>query len=273
MQAPSLTLGVEEEYQIIDPKTRELTSYITQILEADHRFLEQVKPELHQSIVEVGTKVCRTPAEVRTELVNLRGAVMELAGAQRPQDRRGRDASVLVLDEAGDHPARALPGCEGGHAGPGSAAPHLRHPRAHRDRGPGVPDRRAQRLALLPAAHPLPLDQLAVLERPQHRAQVVPQHRVPRLPPDRRAPDHPQLVRVRELPGDADLHRVHPQRLQDLVGRPARTGATRRWSSGSATCAPGWTRRSRWPRSCKPSWPSCGRCGATTSPSGPTRPT
>ena len=80
MQAPSLTLGVEEEYQIIDPKTRELTSYITQILEADHRFLEQVKPELHQSIVEVGTKVCRTPAEVRTELVNLRGAVIEQMG-------------------------------------------------------------------------------------------------------------------------------------------------------------------------------------------------
>ena len=93
MQAPSLTLGVEEEYQIIDPKTRELTSYITQILEADHRFLEQVKPELHQSIVEVGTKVCRTPAEVRTELVDLRGAVMELAA------RNG-----LKIAAAGTHP-------------------------------------------------------------------------------------------------------------------------------------------------------------------------
>ena len=34
--------------------------------------LEQVKPELHQSMVEVGTKVCRTPAEVRAELVRLR---------------------------------------------------------------------------------------------------------------------------------------------------------------------------------------------------------
>jgi carboxylate-amine ligase len=93
MQPPSLTLGVEEEYQIIDPKTRELTSYITQILEADHRFLEQVKPELHQSIVEVGTKICRTPAEVRTELVNLRGAVIELAG------RNG-----LKIAAAGTHP-------------------------------------------------------------------------------------------------------------------------------------------------------------------------
>jgi len=93
MQPPSLTLGVEEEYQIIDPTTRELTSYITQILEADHRLLEQVKPELHQSIVEVGTKVCRTAAEVRTELVSLRGPVMELAA------RHG-----LKIAAAGTHP-------------------------------------------------------------------------------------------------------------------------------------------------------------------------
>ena len=93
MQAPSLTLGVEEEYQIIDPKTRELTSYITQILEADHRLLGQVKPELHQSIVEVGTKVCRSPSEVRAELVSLRGAVIELAAK-----------NGLKIAAAGTHP-------------------------------------------------------------------------------------------------------------------------------------------------------------------------
>ena len=44
MKPPSLTIGVEEEYQIIDPETRELQSYITQMLEYDHRFLGQVKP-------------------------------------------------------------------------------------------------------------------------------------------------------------------------------------------------------------------------------------
>ena len=79
MKPPSLTIGVEEEYQIIDPETRELQSYITQLLEYDHRFLGQVKPELHQSIVEVGTTVCSNPAEVRAELVRLRRGVMELA--------------------------------------------------------------------------------------------------------------------------------------------------------------------------------------------------
>ncbi len=93
MKAPSLTLGVEEEYQIIDPETRELRSYITEILAGDHLMLEEVKPELHQSMVEIGTKVCRTPADVRAELVRLRGTVMQLAG------RNG-----LKIAAAGTHP-------------------------------------------------------------------------------------------------------------------------------------------------------------------------
>lgn len=93
MQQPSLTLGVEEEYQIIDPETRELRSYITEILAGDHLVMEEVKPELHQSMVEIGTKVCRTPAEVRSELVRLRGTVMQLAA------RKG-----LKIAAAGTHP-------------------------------------------------------------------------------------------------------------------------------------------------------------------------
>jgi carboxylate-amine ligase len=80
MKAPSLTIGIEEEYQIIDPKTRELRSYITEILKEESVLLGEVKPELHQSMVEVGTKVCHTPAEARAELVRLRRLVMDLAG-------------------------------------------------------------------------------------------------------------------------------------------------------------------------------------------------
>jgi carboxylate-amine ligase len=78
MKHPSLTIGIEEEYQIIDPNTRELRSYITEILDGDRLILEQVKPELHQSILEVGTKVCQTPAEAREELAKLRRTVMEV---------------------------------------------------------------------------------------------------------------------------------------------------------------------------------------------------
>src|SRR5690348_13513427 len=94
MKAPSLTLGIEEEYQIIDPATGELKSYITQILEDGKVLLrEQVKAELHQSMVEVGTEVCKTPAEARAELVRLRSGIMELAA------RNG-----LKIAAAGTHP-------------------------------------------------------------------------------------------------------------------------------------------------------------------------
>lgn len=93
MKPPSLTIGVEEEYQIIDPETRELKAYITEILEADHVVLRQVKPELHQSIVEVGTTICNTPAEVRSQLIELRRGLMELAA------RKG-----LKIAAAGTHP-------------------------------------------------------------------------------------------------------------------------------------------------------------------------
>jgi carboxylate-amine ligase len=79
MKAPSLTIGIEEEYQIIDPETRELRSYITEILKEESVILGEIKPELHQSMVEVGTKVCHTPAEARAELVRLRKLVMDLA--------------------------------------------------------------------------------------------------------------------------------------------------------------------------------------------------
>ena len=47
MKPPSLTIGIEEEYQIIDPKTRELKSYITQFLEEGKLMMrEAVKAEL-----------------------------------------------------------------------------------------------------------------------------------------------------------------------------------------------------------------------------------
>ena len=93
MKPPSLTIGIEEEYQIIDPVTRELRSYITEILKEDSLVLGEIKPELHQSMVEVGTKVCRTPAEARAELVRLRRLVMDLAAKQG-----------LVIAAAGSHP-------------------------------------------------------------------------------------------------------------------------------------------------------------------------
>lgn len=92
---PSFNIGIEEEYQIIDPDTRELKSYITQLLEAGKMtlFEKEMKPELHQSIVEVGTQVCHTPAEARAELARLRRGIMDLA-----------QQNGLKIAAAGTHP-------------------------------------------------------------------------------------------------------------------------------------------------------------------------
>jgi carboxylate-amine ligase len=90
---PSLTIGVEEEYQIIDPETRELKSYITHLLDEGVMVERELKPELHQSQVELGTNVCRTAAELYEELAKQRGTICYLA------ERKG-----LKIASAGTHP-------------------------------------------------------------------------------------------------------------------------------------------------------------------------
>src|SRR6185436_6966764 len=74
------TLGIEEEFQIIDPQTRELRSHITEMIEEGEMILgEQVKPEMHQSMIEVGTHICHNVQEARTDVVKLRRTISELA--------------------------------------------------------------------------------------------------------------------------------------------------------------------------------------------------
>src|SRR5215468_7487286 len=88
------TLGIEEEFQIIDPETGELRSHIQEIL-ADGKMIlkEQVKPELHQSIVELGTEICSDARDARQQIVNLRTELARLAS---------RDG--LKIASAGTHP-------------------------------------------------------------------------------------------------------------------------------------------------------------------------
>lgn len=81
MPTPPLTLGVEEEYQIIDPETRNLHSYITELLSQDEQLPSRLnlRPELMQSQVEVGSHVCRNIKEVRQEVIRLRRSVLDMA--------------------------------------------------------------------------------------------------------------------------------------------------------------------------------------------------
>lgn len=78
----SFTLGVEEEYQIVDAETYALRPRAARILEAARRKVgSEVQPELVESQIEIGTPVCETLADVRAELVRLRAAVSTAAEA------------------------------------------------------------------------------------------------------------------------------------------------------------------------------------------------
>src|SRR5271165_5232357 len=78
---PSFSLGIEEEYQTIDPVTRDLRSHIeTEMLALGKlRLQERVKAEMHTSVVEVGTRVCRNINEVREDIYELRREMIKLA--------------------------------------------------------------------------------------------------------------------------------------------------------------------------------------------------
>jgi len=75
------TLGIEEEFAIVDPETRELRSHIQEILEGGKVLLkEQIKPEMHQSVVELGTEICDDIEHARKHVVDLRSKLAQLAG-------------------------------------------------------------------------------------------------------------------------------------------------------------------------------------------------
>ena len=74
------TLGIEEEFQIVDPRTRELRSHVVEILAEGTMLLgEQIKPEMIQSMVEVGTGICANIQEARADITNLRSVISSLA--------------------------------------------------------------------------------------------------------------------------------------------------------------------------------------------------
>src|SRR4051812_32041430 len=88
------TIGVEEEYQIVNPETRELRQRAGRILPRAQKTMgDDVSNELFLSQIEIGTPICRTLADVRGELVRLRRGV--IAAAQREGSR---------IAAAGTHP-------------------------------------------------------------------------------------------------------------------------------------------------------------------------
>ncbi len=88
------TLGIEEEYQVIDPETLELTSHEQKIVtEANKHLDEMVKAEMHQAVVEVGTPICQDIHDAKEHVTHLRKTICEIA-----------DGLGYKIGAAGTHP-------------------------------------------------------------------------------------------------------------------------------------------------------------------------
>jgi carboxylate-amine ligase len=94
MPQPSFTLGIEEEFQVVDPETRLLKSHIQEMFtEGEKRLKDEIKREMHDPVIEVGTPICRNIAEARREITRLRREIITLT-----------KESGLRIAAAGTHP-------------------------------------------------------------------------------------------------------------------------------------------------------------------------
>ena len=74
------TIGIEEEYQIIDVETRDLVSHVSKIIDGTQSLLhEKLKNEMHESVVEMETSVCENIKQAREEMYSLRRNLVDLA--------------------------------------------------------------------------------------------------------------------------------------------------------------------------------------------------
>jgi carboxylate-amine ligase len=91
---PSFTLGIEEEFQVVDPISRELKSHIAEMFaEGEKRLKDEIKREMHDAVIEVGTPICQNVAHARREVTRLRWEIVKLT-----------KESGLRIAAAGTHP-------------------------------------------------------------------------------------------------------------------------------------------------------------------------
>ncbi len=77
----NFTLGVEEEYMVIDPMSRELKSHEQKIVHEGQKIIkDKVKAEMHQAVVEVGTDICQDIDEAMVDVATLRKTISNIAG-------------------------------------------------------------------------------------------------------------------------------------------------------------------------------------------------
>jgi carboxylate-amine ligase len=79
---PSFTIGIEEEYLLVDKETRDLCADPPKSImeECEERLSGQVSPEFMRAQIEIGTRVCQSVEEAREDLARLRSTIVEVTG-------------------------------------------------------------------------------------------------------------------------------------------------------------------------------------------------
>ena len=113
---PRLTIGIEEEFQIVDGDGQLKSHSETLLAAAAPRLGDQIKAEMMQSVIEAGTKICADISEARAEITTLRGTLaallapagLRIASAGTHPFSHWQDQQVTGRGQVSEHPAADL---------------------------------------------------------------------------------------------------------------------------------------------------------------------
>ena len=161
------TLGVEEEYMLLDPRasTSSSTSTPSSTRSQGDELGDRINAELMQSVLEIATPVCRTAGDVMRELTTLRGYVRDVAANEGLRVGSAGHAPLQPLRAPADHGEGPLPRADRPAPVRRPARADLRDAHPRRGRRPGQGDPGRQRAAAPARAAPRALGELAVLAR------------------------------------------------------------------------------------------------------------
>ena len=221
-QSDPYTLGVEEEYQLLDGTSFDLVQHIDTVLAAIAGPRARAADQHRADAVGARDRHPRVPHARRRDARARQAARLRVrrCARQRAPGRLGRDASVQPLRAPADHGEGPLPPARRPAAVHRAARAHLRHAHPRRDRRPGEGDQGDERAPAATCSAARDVRELAVLAGRADRPDVEPADGVLVLPTLGPAAALPRLRGLRRGRRAARAHRLHRRLHAHLVGHP-----------------------------------------------------